>query len=179
MWLIKCTWTGERFCDENSKGCDKCHTLGLFAPLLGRIKNTGPIPPRVDEATTYTIVWNVQNKGSAVAGGIVSAVLPNYVTYTEATAGAGSFSYNDASHTVTWNTGDLAQGASVQGVFQVSLIPSISQRESAVSLTKAVSFSGYDRFAGVQIDTTADSVTIETKGGPRVHSGEWECRVMV
>ncbi|MEK7101585.1 MAG: hypothetical protein AAB882_00325 [Patescibacteria group bacterium] len=132
----------------------------------GVLKNTGPIPPRVDEATTYTIVWNVQNKGSAVAGGIVSAVLPNYVTYTEATAGAGSFSYNDASHTVTWNTGDLAQGASVQGVFQVSLIPSISQRESAVSLTKAVSFSGYDRFAGVQIDTTADSVTIETKGDP-------------
>ena len=132
----------------------------------GPLKNTGPIPPRVDQTTTYTIIWNVQNKGSGVAGGIVSAVLPNYVSYTDVTAGAGTFSYNEASHTVSWNTGDLAQGAGVQGAFQVSLTPSISQRGSATSLTRGVSFSGYDRFAGIQVSASADSVTIETKGDP-------------
>ncbi|MEK7144724.1 MAG: hypothetical protein AAB794_02625 [Patescibacteria group bacterium] len=137
-------------------------TYSLYSS--GPLKNIGPIPPQIDQATTYSIVWNVQNKGSAVAGGVISAVLPNYVTYTDLTTGIGSFSYNDASRTVTWNTGDLVQGASAQGVFQVSLIPSISQRGSAVSLTRIASFSGYDRFAGVQVAATADSVTIETKG---------------
>lgn len=130
----------------------------------GSLSNSGPIPPRVDEATTYTIVWTAQNKGSAVAGGIVSADLPSYVSYTDRTRGAGSFSYNDASHTVTWDIGDLAQGASAQGFFQVSLTPSISQKGNIVSLTRAASFSGYDRFAGIQIETTATSATTEMKG---------------
>lgn len=130
----------------------------------GSIKNSGPIPPRIDQVTTYTIVWDVQNKGSAVAGGIVSAALPSYVSYTGLTSGAGSFSYNEASHTVSWNTGDLAQGARTQGVFQVSLTPSFSQKGSAPPLTRVATFSGYDRFAGVQISATADGATTETKG---------------
>ncbi len=132
----------------------------------GPLKNSGPIPPRANQATTYTIVWNVQNKGSAVAGGIVSATLPIYVSYTDSTSGVGIFSYNDASRIISWNTGDIAQGASNQGFFQVSLTPSTSQRGSAVPLTRTASFSGYDRFAGVQISAVADSVTIETKGDP-------------
>lgn len=132
----------------------------------GPIKNNGPIPPTVDQATTYTVVWDVQNKGSAVAGGIVSATLPSYVTYTGTTAGGGSFSYNDASRTVSWNTGDLAQGLSATGYFQVSLVPSIIQRGSAAPLTRNVFFSGYDRFAGVQVSATTDAPTTETKGDP-------------
>lgn len=132
----------------------------------GALKNTGPIPPQVDQTTTYTVVWNVQNKGSAVAGGIVTATLPSFVSYTGVTAGSGGFSYDNASRTVTWNVGDLAQGAEVSGLFQVSLTPSISQRGTAAPLTRPASFSGYDRFAGVQISASADSVTTETKGDP-------------
>lgn len=130
----------------------------------GPLSNNGPIPPKVDEKTTYTVVWDLQNKGNTVAGGIVSAALPSYVSYTGLTAGSGSFSYNDASHTVSWNTGDLVQGANARGYFQVSLTPSTSQRGGSPSLTREASFSGYDRFAGVQISATADSATTETKG---------------
>ncbi|MCR4275840.1 MAG: hypothetical protein NUV90_00420, partial [Candidatus Parcubacteria bacterium] len=61
---------------------------------------------------------------------------------------------------------DLAQGGSAQGTFQVSLTPSTSQKGLAPALTGPVSFSGYDRFAGVQISATADPVTTETKGDP-------------
>ena len=132
----------------------------------GPLTTSGPIPPRVDQATTYTILWSAQNKGSAVAGGTVSAILPSYVSYTASTAGSGSFLYDSRSRTVTWNIGDLAQGASAQGAFQVSLTPSISQKGSAPSLTGAVSFSGYDRFAGVSIAATADPATTETTGDP-------------
>lgn len=132
----------------------------------GPLNTSGPIPPRVDIPTTYTIVWDVQNKGSAIAGGSASAILPSYVSYTGATAGTGSFSYNTASHTVSWNVGDLAQGASAQGAFQVSLTPSTSQKGNAPELTKSVAFSGYDRFAGVTVTATANPVTTDTKGDP-------------
>jgi len=135
------------------------HTSGSF-------NNSGPIPPRADQATTYAIVWNVRNGGSAVAGGVVSTILPSYVSYTGLTAGTGSFSYDVSSRTVTWNTGDLTQGGTAQGTFQVSLTPSTSQKGTAPALTGPASFSGYDRFAGVQVTAAADPVTTETRGDP-------------
>ncbi|MBI2025605.1 hypothetical protein HYT04_02360 [Candidatus Kaiserbacteria bacterium] len=132
----------------------------------GPLSNSGPIPPRAGNATTYTIVWNVKNSGSTVAGSSVSATLPSYVSYTDVTAGAGSFSYDSSSRTVAWNIGDIVQGASVQGSFQVSLTPSTSQVGSAPILTGAPSFSGHDRFAGVQIQASANPSTTETPQDP-------------
>lgn len=130
----------------------------------GPLGSSGPIPPRANQATTYTIMWNVQDKGSPVAGGTVKTTLPSYVSYTNSTVGTGSFSYDDRARTVTWNVGDLAQGGSAQGAFQVSLTPSTSQKGGAPPLTNSASFSGFDRFAGVQISATADPVTTETTG---------------
>jgi len=131
----------------------------------GPLSTSGPIPPRADQATIYTIIWNVRSWGSAIAGGMVSAILPSYVSYTGVTSNKG-FSYNQRSHTVSWNTGDLTQGGSAQGAFQVSFTPSTSQKGSVPSLTGKASFSGYDRFAGVQVSASADPVTTETKGDP-------------
>lgn len=133
------------------------HTSGPFA-------TSGPIPPRVNQATTYTVVWNARNLGNAVADGVVSVTLPSYVSYADTTTGAGTFSYDSSSRAVTWRTGDLTQGASAQGAFLVSLTPSSSQKGDAPPLTGQASFSGYDRFAGVQIGATADPVTTDTKG---------------
>lgn len=132
----------------------------------GPLSNNGPIPPRAGQATTYTIVWSALNEGSPIAGASVSAVLPNYVSYTGQTAGAGSFSYDEASRTVSWDAGSIPQGGNVQGAFQVSFIPSSSQQGNAPQIVGAASFSGYDRFAGVQISATANPVTTETKGDP-------------
>ncbi|MHB8710361.1 MAG: COG1361 family protein [Minisyncoccota bacterium] len=144
-------------------------SVALSASALhssGPLSTSGPVPPRVGQATTYTIVWNALDEGSAVAGGTVSATLPSYVSYTSTTTGTGSFSYDAASHIVSWNIGDFAQGARAQGAFQVSFTPSTSQKGDVPPLVGAASFSGYDRFAGVQISARADPVTTETKGDP-------------
>ncbi|MFA7302789.1 MAG: hypothetical protein WC030_03515, partial [Candidatus Paceibacterota bacterium] len=64
-------------------------TVAFTASALhasGPIVNTGPIPPKADLATTYSVVWNVKNPGSTVADGMVSAALPSYVTYTSKTS---------------------------------------------------------------------------------------------
>lgn len=140
-------------------------TIALTASALhasGPLNNTGPVPPLADRATTYTIVWSARNSGSAVAGGTVSATLPSYVSYTDVTT--GGFSYDKGSRTVTWSTSDLAQGASAQGAFQVSITPSTSQKGSAPTLAGSAIFSGYDRFAGVKVSATAGAVTTDTRG---------------
>ncbi|MHB0865560.1 MAG: COG1361 family protein [Minisyncoccota bacterium] len=140
--------------------------LSSRASTAGPIQSSGPIPPRANQPTTYSIIWSAQNKGSAVAGGTVTATLPSYVSYTTKTSGSGAFSYDSVSRTVSWSTGDLAQGAGVQGAFQVSLTPSTSQKGSMVTLTSAPAFSGYDRFAGVPVTATAPAATTETVGDP-------------
>ena len=132
----------------------------------GPLSTSGSIPPRANTMTTYTIVLQAENKGSTIAGGSASAVLPGYVSYTGATAGAGSFSYDTVSRMVTWKTGELSQGSSAEGAFQVSFSPSTSQVGTAPELAKGISFSGYDRFAGVTVTATADPVTTETKNDP-------------
>jgi hypothetical protein len=125
---------------------------------------SGPIPPIANQATTYAIVWNVKNEGNAIADGIMTASLPSYAVYTGLTSGDGSFSYNEGSHVVSWNIGDIAQGGNAQGSFQVSFTPSTSQKGSAPALTGNTSFSGHDRFAGVQIKSSTGLVTTETVG---------------
>lgn len=135
------------------------HTSGPWS-------ESGPIPPRADQGTTYAIVWEVGNRASAVADAAVSATLPSYISYVGVTAGTGSFSYNEKSRVVSWTVGDLAAGARAKGFFKVSLIPSTSQRGDAPALTSAASFSGYDRFAGVPISAKADPATTETTRDP-------------
>ncbi len=132
----------------------------------GVIVSTGPNPPVVGQTTTYAIVWNVRNAGSEGAAGTVKDNLPSYVSYNNATSGSGTFSYDPGSRTVTWNTGDLNQGATAQGAFQVSFNPSSSQKGTAPELTTKATFSGFDRFAGVQVSASADPVSTETKGDP-------------
>lgn len=96
----------------------------------------------------------------------MTTTLPSYVTYTGKTSGSGAFSYDNHSRSITWTAGDITQGGTAQGIFQVSLLPSISQKGGPAQLTNSVSFSGYDRFAGVSVSATAVPVTTETKQEP-------------
>ncbi len=126
----------------------------------------GPVQPQPNVSSTYSVIWHVQNTGNAIAGGTASATLPSYITYLGNTSGSGSFSYDTLSRTVSWNLGDLDENASGEGEFQISFLPSTSQSGSVVSFTTPVSFSAYDRFAGVQVSATADPATTESKQDP-------------
>lgn len=129
----------------------------------GTITNGGPIPPKAGQQTTYAVVWTVQNPGNTIADGTVTATLPSYVNFTGPWNGIGNVAYNPESRMVTWTIGDIARGAKVSATFQVTLIPSTSQRTQSPALTTAAAFSGYDRFAGVPVKASADPVTTETK----------------
>ena len=132
----------------------------------GPFKNTGPIPPAPGTATTYTIEWRAAASGTALAGASVSATLPSYVTYTGQTSGAGSFSYDPNTRMVTWTAGDLTEGGTTVGDFQVSLLPSTSQKGSAPALTSPATLSAFDRYTQTNVTATADPATTETPGDP-------------
>jgi hypothetical protein len=135
------------------------HTSG---PLLAG----GPIPPKVGQTTTYTIVWSVKTQGSPIAGASLTTLLPSYVVYTGVTTDGSAFQYDASSHTVTWNLGDLAAQSNRSGAFQLSLTPSSSQKGSVPALTGKATFAGYDRSAGVSVSSTIDALTTEMPSEP-------------
>jgi hypothetical protein len=139
-------------------------SLGVTARALyssGAYINSGPIPPKVDQQTTYTIVWTVSNSSNSVSGTQVAGVLPQNVEWLgKWTPSDANLSYNSVGGQVTWLVGDLQpNGGAKQVSFQVGLKPSLTQAGSAAELLGQTQVTGLDGFAGVTVRSTATSLT--------------------
>ncbi len=133
----------------------------------GSLSNTGPIPPRADQVTTYTIVWTVTNTSNNITGAKVTASLPPYVSWTDAISPSDAqITYNSTGGTITWNVGSVPRNTDASGgkqvSFQVSLRPSINQVGTTPSLVTNTKITGVDAFTGVTIQNTAPSLSTRT-----------------
>lgn len=132
----------------------------------GPFGNSGPIPPRVDTPTTYTVRWNILNSGNDLADATVSATLPAYVDFVGVFQPMGEFTYDGASRTVRWNAGDVSGGTTRTGFFQVRVTPSITQRGSNPTLTSQPVLTAFDRYAQVELTARGEVVTTATPEDP-------------
>jgi hypothetical protein len=134
----------------------------------GPFSNTGPWPPVAEQETTYTIMLAAENTVNTVANTAVKTTLPSYVRYTgKATDG---ISYNETTREVTWTIGNMSPSASLEGAFQIALLPSVSQKGTSPALTNDVVLSGFDRFAGGDATDEADPPTTRTDTDPAFQS---------
>lgn len=135
---------------------------------IGPFTNTGPWPPVEDQATTYTILLSAANTVNSVGGARVVATLPSYVTFTgKVSPDNGSITYNAATREVTWAIGDMPAGTTgKQGAFQVSLLPSASQRGTSPILVFPQTITGTDRFLQKQVTGSAPDLTTKTQTDP-------------
>jgi hypothetical protein len=128
------------------------------------VPSGGAIPPKAGLETQYLVTWNVSNSGNAVANGLVTGVLPSYVTYLDA-RGSDGISYNAGSRTVTWAVGDVAVGQSKTAAFNVSLLPSLSQVGQLPELVINQSAEGVDRFVRKSVQYSAPNLRTAQSGG--------------
>ncbi len=136
--------------------------LSLLSSLSrsGPFTNTGPVPPKADTETTYTVSWTAANTANAVADASASAVLPTYVRWKNAVSPDGSgITFNPVGGIVTWDIGDIAAGASKTVMFQVAITPSVSQVGSAPTVVGDERVYGFDRFTRGKIENTTPSLT--------------------
>jgi hypothetical protein len=78
----------------------------------GPFTNTGTLPPKAEEETTYTVLFTTGNTQNDIENARVTAVLGPNVSWVSASG--EDISYNPSNNTVTWNLGTLASGASVE-----------------------------------------------------------------
>lgn len=126
----------------------------------GALQDFGPVPPRADTETSYTVTWTVSNSQNAVANASVTAVLPSYVRFTGVKSpGDAAITYNPVGGIVTWTVGDLSENSSKTASFQVALTPSLTHVGTTPTVVGDERLYGFDRFARTQIERTAPSLT--------------------
>lgn len=141
----------------------------------GGFTNTGPIPPKVETETKYTVVLNVGNTQNDIVGAKVTAALGPNVKWTGSATNGVSF--NESNNTVTWNIGTLSSGtgfssSQLQGAFQVALTPSLSQVGSSPTLVSGITFTGKDSFTGEVMTVTNSPVTTNISSDPKFVQGD-------
>lgn len=129
------------------------------------IPNMGPIPPKVNQVTSYTIHWAVTNTTNDMTGVKVEAVLPTGVVMTsKRLPDNANVKYDNRSNTITWEIGNLPAGTGIltpakELVFQVAIKPSIDQVGREPDLIGPSTVTGTDYFTGVNLQLSNDKKT--------------------
>ncbi|QQS21205.1 MAG: hypothetical protein IPL87_01585 [Candidatus Moraniibacteriota bacterium] len=125
-----------------------------------KISNSGPIPPKVGEETTYTIRWLLSNTTNDVTGGEVSANLPTGARWTGKTfPSSESIAYNERTNRIVWNVGTMGAGEGIlfpkrEVRFQVSVRPEVNQIGSNVPLLGVSTAKARDIFTNEILQTS-------------------------
>lgn len=136
----------------------------------GAFVNTGPVPPRAEQKTTYTIVWSVENSIHNLDNVRIVASLPSYVTWVGTVSPADSgVSFNPVGGRVLWDVGSVPRGSGITGAprevsFQVSVTPSLSQIDTSPVLVGSQTITGLDRFTNKELQSTAPALTTDLSG---------------
>lgn len=111
------------------------------------IPNTGPIPPLVDQETTYTLHLVLANSSNEIKDSRMSVLLPSGIRYTGQTNAPGEkLSFNERTNELVWDMGTFAPGITRQIVFQVGATPDASLVNKEVTLVSKMVFTGKDVF---------------------------------
>lgn len=126
-------------------------------------QNSGPIPPKVSEKTTYVIIWQAKNYYNGLENAKVKAVLPESVNLTGKIfpeEEKSSFSFDSVSREIVWDlgalpahTGTLYPAKSI--AFQIGLVPRQEQRGGTVELISQAVFSASDQWAETELSVSS------------------------
>lgn len=142
----------------------------------GPFKNTGPLPPKADQETTYTVIWSLTNLSSDISETAVTATLPQYVEWLGAVSPAAervSFSGGK----VVWSVGSLKAGTGIstsarEVSFQVKFKPSIAQVGTSPVLVSDASLTATDDFTRAKLESTQRSLTTSLPTDPNYRDGQ-------
>ena len=143
----------------------------------GPFQNSGPIPPKAENKTTYTILWTVTNSANTISGVEARAILPFYVRFTGMTSPPSeNLFYNESTREVLWKLEKVSPGAGLTGdprevAFQVELSPSLSQVGSIPQLLSETVLTGTDNFTNSTIKTTRSALNTKLANDSQFKSG--------
>ena len=136
--------------------------------------DSGPIPPVADAKTTYTITLQASAGANDVTGTVVSTSIPQYATWENKTAGAGSIEFNPVTKEITWSVGGIDAGTTKEFSFQVGIVPSQNQIGSVPAVLGAQQLRATDSFTDtvIRAEGLPLSATLSSEAGFPPDSGK-------
>lgn len=143
----------------------------------GPFVNTGPIPPKAETATTYTIAWSLSNSSNNITKGIVRSSVPSWVNFIGPVSPTGEdLVFNSSTREIVWNVGNISRGTGISSAsrevfFRVSLSPSLAQVGTIPILINEAVLTGHDDFANVGVRVTRPSLSTSLVNDPILPAG--------
>ena len=140
-------------------------TMALY--YSGTFKNSGPLPPKVGQETTYTISWSLGGNSNDFSKVKITTSLPSYVRWLNVISPTDSgLEFNERDSTITWEAGDVRAGTGIissvkEVAFQIGFTPNLNQKGSSPILVGETKLEGYDNFIGEVLNAKVSSVNTE------------------
>ncbi len=139
------------------------------------ISNSGPIPPKVGQTTTYTIKWRLINTASDLKQVKVEASLPPHVRWqNNFSPNNENLNYNSQTGRLTWQIGDIPAATGFllpvkQVAFQVAITPGLAHLGGFVELTGQSKATGQDTFTGLSLESISSAIDTDLPDDPNVN----------
>jgi hypothetical protein len=145
--------------------------------------NSGPIPPKVGETTTYTVIWEAKNYFNDVKNVKVKAVLPSNVRLTGKIfpeEESSKFAFDIQSREIIWMVKDdqvMEAGTGVLNpapniAFQVALTPTSDQKGKVSPIIKEGIITGEDQWTESFIEGKTSAIDTTLPDDSTVSSGQ-------
>jgi hypothetical protein len=131
----------------------------------GPIQNSGPIPPKVGERTTYTVEWQLVNSINDVGEIKVTSKLPLHMQWLGNVSPSNErVTFDQETNMVTWEINKLNAGTGFylpvrRVAFQVSLTPVPNMISTTPTIFSSSAFEGRDVFTDKPIKVIEDSLS--------------------
>jgi len=138
------------------------------------IPNSGSIPPKVGQTTTYTIKWRLINTANDLEEVRVEASLPPHVQWQSKISPSNeNLSYNSQTGRLTWRVGDLPAATGLllpvkQVAFQVAITPGLAHLGGFVELIGQSKATGQDTFTGLSLESISSAIDTDLPDDPQV-----------
>lgn len=149
--------------------------IGFTAKALyysGPFTNTGPVPPRAEQETTYTIAWSLSNTANNISKGVVRSSIPSWIKFAgQISPTDEDLTYNSSTKEITWNVDKIPKGSGITGLgrsvnFQVVFTPSLSQVQTIPIIINEAILTGHDDFANVDVRVIKSSLRTQLDNDP-------------
>lgn len=144
-------------------------SFGRYATPSGDQIGRGPLPPTVDETTSYWIFWNLRGTTNELRNVRIEGELGPNVAFTgRQTDSTGGGIVESAGH-VAWTTASLSPTLSpdskIMGVaFEVSIVPTADQAGTTPTLLKNVRVTATDAATGAFVSASGEAITTSLPG---------------
>jgi len=121
------------------------------------LENSGPLPPKVGQETSYTMHWKIINVSNDISDLKVISSLPSGVKWLgKFSPDSEAISFDERTNQVEWEIGNLKNGVGIiepakEISFQVSIVPQVNQIEEEIVLLNPSVLTAKDLFTGSDI----------------------------